>query len=205
MQLGCIGIVIGLALTLGGGQGLYTAYSSGEQKTVSYAELVRSDSSVGWVRVKGASWGLQDEVFFFPDSLMSSSDIYIAATPDKPTDDKVHLLVHIFDPELSNELAALDKLPDEQLVVRLEKAGALFTTRHPIDGLLEFGMEANDKHLDAVSAALGERLAPDYKVVKLGEKPPSPWFSFAMFVLGLAILAVALVGTFAQSSKEEKA
>lgn len=187
MRFGCLGLFLGLALTWGGGQSLYTALASGDQKTVTYAQLIHDQSTSGWYKLSDASWTLADAVVI-TGALGVSSDIYVPVRPIKGEDTKFRLLVHVVDEELAREVSAIVDLPEAEQIKRVTEFEKLYLTKHPVEGLLEFGIESDSKQTEAVSNALGEDLATDYRVIQLGAKPGSPWLGIVMTLVGILIL-----------------
>lgn len=200
-SLGCFILLLGVTLLWGGGQGLYTYWASGDQKTVSYSQLIHDDSTAGWYKLTDASWKLADAVVL-TGRLGLKSDFYVPVEPLKGEDSKIRLLVHVVDAELAQALDMVADLPEDQQAQRLQQSEKLFFTKHPVDGLLEFGIESDDKELDAVTNALGDELATDYRVIELGAEPGSPWGSLVAFCIGLLIFGAIIVGMIKGGDEE---
>ena len=121
MRLGCWGLLIGLALTFGGGQEVYENWVSGKRVDTTFARLNADLPGSGWYKVGDAHWTLADAVLLQNKMTGSTSeDLYapveatVAEVPvtgeprpeeaakPAPAPEKVHALVHVTDVGLAN-------------------------------------------------------------------------------------------------------
>lgn len=201
MRAGCFFTIFALGVIWGGGQGLYTIVMSGEQKTVSYAELARVDNVAGWYKVKDASWILADAVAVTGG--LVDNDLYVPVQPTGYDGEKYRLIVHVVDEELNRQVTEISKLSEAEQIKRIEAAPKVYLAERPIEGILEYGIESDSRDMEPVVSAFADRLASDYKVIKLGEEPGSPWGYLVALIAGLIMLGVVVFGSVREGSEDQ--
>jgi hypothetical protein len=197
MRLGCIGLLVGIALTWGGGQQLYENLSVGERVDIAYADLVAQSPGVGWYRVTDATWQLVDAGIITTDfSNGANGSIYAPVFPAGQTaqDTPIKVLLHRENQEEAQLLESLLDDPDPQHVEQVIATDPAFAQGRPVEGMIEFGINSDSNDIDAIKEAFGDSLADEYIVITDGARPAGYLWPLAALLAGLALLGYMLSG-----------
>src|SRR5262249_49104502 len=157
-------------------------FQAPEQKSISYAELIRQKPEIGWFKVTGADWQLGNALVGKGKITgITKKDLFVPVTPlgaveQEPT----RLIVHVEDQELANFAASFNELPEEALEKSIETSREILLAPHVIEGTVEFGINSDDHYRKALRETMGSKLADDFIVIRQNSKPKGIGFSIMM-------------------------
>lgn len=219
MKLGCWGILIGLALVGGGGQGVYENWVSGKRTEVAFDRFRTDLPGSGWYKIKDGQWQLADAVLIQNQLTNSTTgDLYAPVKPmgedepgavqDKSKKEDVQpdpagtdedksgaykVLIHTSDGALAAKLEKLVNAKTDAEAAKLLIDDEDYLKPRPVAGMLEFGINSDNADNKAVTSALGDKLASDYVVIADGKEPEGYGLNLVLLAIGLLILGVAVV------------
>ena len=187
------GLLLVVALVLGGGQGLYEALRYRQPESLPCEEALRGPLPSRWVRLVGcrvngaeAAW----KTHFTSPAI----DVYVPLIPKDPRTSKtVGLVLKTKDPELLDavkDLAALDPKDSKAVILFMVKNEKRLKLDKDITGMVDSGIDSKiSRHLKE----LDRHLADDFAVIDEGRKP-----SFAksglLLLAGLSVLVFGVLG-----------
>ena len=196
MRLGCIALIFGAGLTFLGGQKIYETWNSGKLQTMSYDQFVKAKPGVGWYKLTDASWHLIDApVLTGGLSKDVLGDLYIPVrkSGEEPGKSKIEVLLHRENLKEAIDLSNFIALPVEKQISLLATDKSL-DAEHPVSGMIEFGIDSEDKQRDALNGAFGDELSSDYVVITDGAEPGGYGGPLLALFGGLVILAFSFLG-----------
>lgn len=204
MRFGCIGLIIGAALTWGGGQQVYESWNAGKKVDMTLAQFLAEKPGVGWYRLTDAHWRLVDAGVITGAAGAASGSIYAPVTgkvPDNKAPDsggpgkaKIRVLLHRSNDAEAERLAALFKETDPTKYDALLSADPTLAKERPVEGMVEFGINSDDKDNDAIKRSFAGELADDYIVITDGAEPAGYLWPLLTLLAGLALLGFTLRG-----------
>ena len=207
MRLGCIGLLVGLALTWGGGQGVYETWNSGKRRDVTLEQFLKEKPEVGWFRVTDAEWNLIDGTLIVNErNNATTGDLYIPvhAKGVTPTGtEKIDLLVHRTNSAEASKLTQLLDQADPAKAAAMIQQDKAFLAPNPVEGMIEFGINSDGNQNEALEKGLGGQLAEDYIVLTDGAEPPGYGWNLAALIGGLLILGFMVFGMVADTGRND--
>lgn len=196
INLGCIGLIITIALLWGGGQALYTALKNREPLTMTFKEYEEKRPSAEWVSLSDAQLNLLNSAHVTSRLNDEIKELYIAVEAVGDRSEKPALvLLATKDPELISLMTGLEAKLGSANAMSSDLIKSLFPARQ-ITGLVKFGIDADSKTRDKL-AKLDLSLVQDFIIISDGEKPDL-WKGVGMLAGGL------LLGFFMMRGKKEK-
>lgn len=206
MRLGCLLPVLAIGLLWGGGQGIYVAAVSGKQQTISYKDFAAKKPGVGWYRITGCAWDIEDASFSAYKMSGNVDKVYLPiydanAKSDGKRDpgQKTVLILETEREDLTDFVTTINKSEkNKEKPVDLPSAEALKNLVHfegDLQGTVQFGLDASSKTRDQLAQM--QALDPNYIILEDGGKP-SLGAGIGMFVAGLV---ATLVWVFLQVRK----
>lgn len=207
MRLGCIGLLVGIALTWGGGQGVYETWNSGKKRDVTLAQFIEERPDVGWFRITDAEWNLLDGTLIVNErNNATTGDLYIPvhAKGVTPTGtEKIDVLLHRTSQADANKLTQLLDQTDEAKAAAMVQQDKAFLAPNPVEGMIEFGINSDSNQSEALEQGLGGRLAEDYIVLTDGAEPPGYGWNVVALLAGLLILGFIVFGMIADAGRND--
>lgn len=198
MKLGCLGLIIGVSLVWGGGQGTFTALKNREMTVISIDEVIDSKPEAKWLRITDG----QIDIF---ESVVSESrtgnvtDYYLPIVSKNAKEgDPIHVIYHTDEPQYRQMFAKMERLmtdPETDEGERLLKVAELtakMSEGKTFVGLVEFGV--NSDRTDEKAKNLFDNLAPNALLLE-GGKEPEMMTSVIMLVAGIALFGVGFLGS----------
>jgi hypothetical protein len=207
MRLGCIGLLVGVTLTWGGGQSVYEAWNSGQRRDVTLAQFLQEKPEVGWFRITDAEWNLIDGSLIVREGTNSATgDLYIpvhakGVVPQET--DKIEVLLHRTSDADAAKLTTLMDTQDEATAAAMLEQDKSFLAPNPVEGMIEFGINSDGNDTEALQQGLGGRLADDYVVLTDGAEPPGYGLNFLALLAGLLILGYMVYGVIRDAGANE--
>lgn len=189
MNFGCLLLILGLGLVIGGGQGVWTAVTNMKPTEMSCADYVKQKPKATWLKLTGCFLDMTDAAW--RESGGRIKEVYV---PIKPADDKkakqVHIMMATEDPSILDVASQLKNAKDEKstIAVLIKNRDKIFMTKD-LEGMVRFGVDLDSKDRDKL-AGLSQNLSPDFVILSDGQKPTF-LMSGGMLVGGLVLLAVA--------------
>ena len=207
MRLGCIGLLVGLALTWGGGQGVYETWNSGKRRDVTLEQFLKERPEVGWFRVTDAEWNLIDGTLIVKEGTTAATgELYIPVHQKGVTPtgtEKIDVLLHRTSQADADKLTRLLDETDQAKVAAMIQQDKAFLAPNPVEGMIEFGINSDGGENDALKRGLGGRLAEDYIVLTDGAEPPGYGWNLAALLGGLLILGFMVFGMVADAGRND--
>ncbi len=177
MRLGCLPALIAIGLTIGGGQGIYTVMTNRKPVEISIQDLMKRPPEAKWLKVTGGELDTLNSVYKSGFGKGDATEIYVPVIPPGTAsgDGLIRLLLLTKDPELVNFINEAKKMDEtaatetEALQFALKNMEKLRPQRD-VEGLVEFGIESNDKKRDKIGKIYGN-LAAEFLILEDGKKP----------------------------------
>ena len=171
MRPGCLGLILSVALLIGGGQGFYTALKNRQPVTMTVKDYLAHRPSGEWVHLKDAHCDLAEcAVSGYAGTIQ---ELFIPVrVPGENPESKVNVLLKTKDAQMvaamvSLKAAAKDPAAQAKVIANNYK---VLSGPKEISGLVEFGINADDKKR-ANLAGLHMNLASDFVIIADGEQP----------------------------------
>lgn len=207
MRLGCIGLLVGIALTWGGGQGVYETWNSGKRRDVTLEQFLKEKPEVGWFRVTDAEWNLIDGTLIVKEGTTAATgELYIPVHQKGVTPtgtEKIDVLLHRTSQADADKLTRLLDQTDQAKAAAMIQQDKAFLAPNPVEGMIEFGINSDGGENDALKRGLGGRLAADYIVLTDGAEPPGYGWNLAALLGGLLILGFMVFGMVADAGRND--
>ena len=202
---GCWGFLLSIGLIWGGGQGIYEGLKNRRPQTMTFQQFEQSKPTGGWFKISQCELTVPDAMWM--EKFGSMNEVFVPVRASGNTDDSkpIFLLLQVDDPKIRATVSQIKEIEeqahgDDNKVLNWMVAHQkeLLLTRD-VEGMLAFGFnDLKSKDRDKIKA-LNAQLAPDFVVLKEGEKPHL-LTSFAMLGGGLLLLLFMLLGA---AGKEE--
>jgi len=185
-KIGCLLVIVVLALLWGGGQGLYTAITNLKPHECTVREYIATRPAAKWLRLTGGEINMLQTNYTSAWGVGPVSEIYIPVKPEDATSKEgVFILLATKDPAL---LALAEKMRG----MKSEKEAVSFIFAHrnelivkrPVQGVIRYGVDLRDKE-ERKLRKLNPDLAENFIILDEGERP-ALLVSALMFLGGLA-------------------
>src|SRR3954471_18113970 len=119
IQLGCLFIIITIALLWNGGQHLYVALTNRQPTVMSYSDWVKNKPQTTWIRLTSCSLSLAHAAYSSPKG-GDVNEVYIPVRGQSAEDEKMtYVLLSSRDPEMINMVKQLSSAKSESDVLKL--------------------------------------------------------------------------------------
>ncbi|MCP4804295.1 MAG: hypothetical protein GY913_23210 [Proteobacteria bacterium] len=186
-RIGCFGFLVGIALMIGGGQGLYTRITNTSPTTMSCADYIAERPSAKWVELQGCTLAVLESSH--EESIGGGIErlyIPVYATPadDEEYATEIVVMISTESPEYIRSYQLLEGIATEEqlLSLMIEHYDELYLEPESITGLVRFGIELQDEEADQLRS-LDENVVHDFVILDDDEEPKFV-FSAGMFGLG---------------------
>lgn len=183
---GLLGIIVVAALVWAGGQGVYTSLKNRQPLTLSYEEYDAERPDAEWISLTGTRLNFLNSAYTSGKYSDKVKEVYVAVESVNSTESKPAKVLLMSKDEgmiesLQNLGARMQQVKSaEDLTPDLRRM--LFQVR-PVDGLVKFGIHADDKTRSKLSK-LDLNLAADFVILEEGEKPQMG-VSAGLLIVGL--------------------
>ncbi len=191
MNVGCLGIIITIALLWGGGQALYTALKNSKPLEIDVETYIKTRPDAEWVTLTNGSMNRIESVSSVSKLGKTVTEVFTPLRPVGQADtEPVHILISSKDSASKDLVKAMsDAGSDPAAISRFLKThGASLETQKPVSGLVKFGIDADSRTRDKLNAVKDLKLSPGFVIIADGEKPS--------LVLGLVMTGLGLIVGF---------
>jgi hypothetical protein len=196
---GCWGLLLSIGLIWGGGQGIYEGLKNRRPQTMTFQQFEQSKPTGGWFKITKCELSVPEAMWMEQFGSMDEVFVPVRMAGDATENKPISLLLQVNDPKIRETVTKIKEL-DEQSKGSEAKVLEWVLTHHDevyvqrdIEGMLAFGInDLKSSERDKIKA-LNPELAPDFVVLKEGEKP-GLLVGFAMLGGGLLLLLFVLIG-----------
>jgi hypothetical protein len=186
-RLGCLFIVIIIALLWAGGQGIYTAVSNSSPTVMSYAQYVQTKPNSDWLKLTNCVLNLSEASYKSYAGSQRPTELFIPVQRRISDSGKVHVLLATKDEELISTFMEMQNLPRSTDIMEWasQNRDRIFPHRD-VMGLVRFGIDMKEKERKKL-AKMQESIAQDFIIVDDGGQP-SLLQGLGLFGGGLALV-----------------
>lgn len=192
--------LVSVAFIIGGGQSVYTGLKNRNPTEIDIDSLIAKKPSAEWLKITGGALDTTNAAYTSSFGVGEAKSIFVPLVPPKTdsTEAKIHVLVLTKDENLvkfTNEARQFEKSNTSQagemefLLKNLDK----LKVARPVQGLVQFGIDANDKQTRKIRK-LYTNLAEDAIIIEEG-KSPSAGTGVVMLTAGLVLGGVLLLSS----------
>jgi len=183
--IGCLLLLVSVALTWGGAQGVYTAIKFSEPVAMTYAEYARTKPDSAWLELEECSISLFD--CSYVEALGVVDELFIPIYP--AGQDAVGgscVVLATDDPDLIALVEEMIAFEDQAaFAVWADRKKRLLYQERSLTGLVQFGIELQSDERDQI-AGLESTLDPDFIILEHDARPD---FGRAAGLLAIGLLA----------------
>ena len=192
MRLGCLLPLVAIVLVIGGGQSVYTGLKNRKPTEIDIKDFIAKKPDNEWLIIKGGVLDTTNSAYTSGFASKEVQTIYVPLVPPDvdSSEELIHVLVLTKDPGLLDFTNQARKFEEEATLTGsaekflIENMNKLYVAR-PVEGLVQFGIEADDKKTRKVRKLYGN-LAKDAVILEEGERP-SAAKGAGMLIAGLVL------------------
>ncbi len=196
MNVGCLGLIVVVALLWGGGQGIYTALKNRNPLVISVEDYLAQRPQAEWVTLQNAERNLLESAY--SEKYGKIKEVFIPIRPVGSLDtEPVHILLSTKDPKVIQSLGDLKNTEQNQgnIFASLAKHRDQLFVKEDVSGLIRFGINADDKTKEKLSK-LKLKLTKDFVILNEGEAPN--------LGLGVTLFGLGLMGAWFMARRSMK-
>lgn len=182
-------LILPLVMAAVGAQHTYIAVKNPQVRVMSCASYLKQRPDDVWLQLRGCELSVADAAF---SGIGSAWKAFVPIKAPGQESSTTHLVLQTRDAKilaLLNEMIKQDKLPEKQLEAWVMANYERMTMRRDIDGLILFGVDADSDTREQLEQLQGD-LAPDYRILKEGDRPLVLSYSLYLLIAGLALLGI---------------
>lgn len=177
MRLGCLLPLVSIALIIGGGQSVYTGFKNRKITEIELASLMEKKPDTEWLRIQGGVLDTMNSVYPSRFGSKKATSMYVPLVlPDTDSSEgQIHALVLTKDQALldfTNEIREMEEsdIEEAELQMFILKNIDKIRVSRPVEGVVQFGIEADDKKSRKINDLYGN-IADDAIIIEEGKKP----------------------------------